>query len=151
MKGRVLWTAVLVSMMGAAAVSTAAAEEIAASLYEAAKKEGSVVVYGPPGESSRRAFSEAFQKAYPGIGVSFEGAFGPAHLTKILAAHNAGRYIADVFVNGPEPALALKRAGLLQEIEPAIVLPGVKNADKWWLGKLDFIYRERKFLLAFWP
>ena len=152
MNGRMLWTALLASIIAfcTAAVSAATAEETAASLYEAAKPEGSVAVYGPPGQSSRRAFSEAFQKAYPDIRVSFEGAFGPAHLTKILAAHNAGRNIADVFINGPEPAMALIRAGLLQEIEPAIVLPHIKDADKWWLGKLDFIDRERKFIVAFW-
>jgi len=150
MYGRLIGTAVLLGIAALFAGIASAQEAAVAALSEAARKEGSVVVYGPPGESSRRAFSEAFEKAYPGVKVSYEGAFGPAHLTKIMAGHSAQRYIADIFINGPEPALALKRANLLQEIESVIVQSGIKDADKWWLSKLDFIDRERKYVLAFW-
>jgi hypothetical protein len=41
-----------------------------------AKKEGSVVVWGPPGDLIRQALTEGFQKAFPGINVEFTGSRG---------------------------------------------------------------------------
>jgi iron(III) transport system substrate-binding protein len=120
-----------------------------AQLVEAAQKEGSVSVFGPPGESSRKAFAEEFQKAYPSIQISYEGGMGPSHFPKIQEAVKAGRQVADVFINGPEPGLTMKRSGLFQELDP-LLLPDNKDGSKWWQGKLDYIDNEGKYFLAFW-
>jgi iron(III) transport system substrate-binding protein len=117
----------------------------------AAKREGTVVVFGPPGERSRRAFADEFKKAYPAITVEYSGGWGPAHAPKLLEARKAGRPLADIFISGPQPGLsALKDSGMMQELLPSLILPEVKDPKKWWLGKLDFIDKERKYYLAFW-
>ncbi len=41
-----------------------------------AKKEGKIIVYGPPGGDIRRALTEGFHKAYPDIDVEYFGASG---------------------------------------------------------------------------
>jgi iron(III) transport system substrate-binding protein len=132
-----------------AAAAKPAADPMA-QLAEAARQEGSVVIFGPPGESSRVGFGEAFEKAYPGVKVSFEGAMGPAHFPKMVEADKAGRSIVDVFISGPEPGLTMKRSGMFQELDPLIVAPDIKDGSKWWQGKLDYIDKEGKFFLAFW-
>ena len=117
----------------------------------AAKKEGKVVIFGPPGERSRTAFEGEFRKAFPGISVEYSGGWGPAHVPKILEARQAGRYLADIYISGPEPGLsALKGIGMMQELMPALILPEVKDPKNWWLGKLDFIDKEKRYYLAFW-
>lgn len=116
-----------------------------------ARREGKVVVFGPPGERSRTAFEGEFTKAFPGIAVEYSGGWGPAHAPKVLEARKAGRYLADVFISGPQPGLsALKNIGMMQELTPALILPEVKDPKNWWLGKLDFIDKERRYYLAFW-
>jgi iron(III) transport system substrate-binding protein len=117
----------------------------------AAKREGTVVVFGPPGERSRRAFAHEFKKAFPAISVEYSGGWGPAHAPKILEARKAGRYLGDIFISGPQPGLsALKDSGMMQALMPALILPEVKDPKKWRLGKLDFIDKERRYYLAFW-
>lgn len=116
-----------------------------------ATQEGKVVVLGPPGENSRRAFSEAFQKAFPIIAVEYSGGWGPAHVPKLVESRKAGRSIADVFISGPQPGLqGLKDKGFFQPLEQALILPEIKKPDNWWRGKLDFIDKEEKYYLAFW-
>jgi hypothetical protein len=44
----------------------------------AAKKDGRVVVWGPPGELIREAMTKNFQQAYPDIAVEYSGARGGA-------------------------------------------------------------------------
>lgn len=116
-----------------------------------AKQEGRVVVMGPPGANARRAFSEMFQKAFPNIAVEYSGGWGPAHVPKLVESRKAGRYFADVFISGPQPGLqGLKDKGFFQPLEPALMLPEVRNPENWWRGKLDFIDKEEKYYLAFW-
>ena len=116
-----------------------------------ASQEGKVVVMGPPGEISRKAFSEAFQKAFPKITVEYSGGWGPAHVPKLVESRKAGRNIADVYISGPQPGLqSLKDTGFFQPLEQALILPEIKKPDNWWRGKLDFIDKEGKFYLAFW-
>lgn len=44
----------------------------------AAKKDGRVVVWGPPGELIREAMTKNFQQAHPDIAVEYSGARGGA-------------------------------------------------------------------------
>lgn len=118
-------------------------------LLAAGQAEGSVVVLGPPGAPARSVFVEEFQKAHPGIRVQFEGAQGPAHLAKVLAAQKAGRSLADIFVGGPQPALQLRDARLAQPLVPALLHPDAKDTSRWLGGKFDFVDKERQYVLAY--
>jgi len=118
-------------------------------LLVAARAEGSVIVFGPPGAPARSVFVDEFHKAHPGIRVSFEGAQGPGHLTKILAAQQAGRPLADLFIGGPQPALQLRDVKLAQPLVPALLLPDARDPSRWQGGRFDFVDKERQYAIAY--
>ncbi len=72
-------------------------------VYEAAKKEGKVVVYS----SSSRIFdiAETFQAAYPGITVEGYDITAPDLILKVKAEQNAGIHNADVIFVGDPPTV----------------------------------------------
>lgn len=112
-------------------------------MLAAAKKEGKVVVNGPPGDLYRQT-AMAFQKAYPDIQVEFTGADGPVFSPKILAERNAGQYLWDVYLGGATTALsAFKPAGILDPLKPALLLPDVLDNSKW-AGGLDNFWMDKE-------
>src|SRR4030095_4410906 len=58
----------------------------------AAKGEGRVVIMGPAGADVRDAFTEGFQKKYPGIRVDYNGMAGAQVAPKLLNELSAGVY-----------------------------------------------------------
>ena len=76
----------------------------------AAKKEGVVSIWGPPGTWARKALAVAFQKSFPDIKVAYQGASGSRHWPKIARERRAGLYTIDVHVGdgtSPEEAVQL--------------------------------------------
>ena len=71
-----------------------------------AKKEGKVVVLGPPGDRIREAISQGFSKAFPDISLEFSGARGGELATKVKAERDAGIYSVDIVINGSSTANA---------------------------------------------
>lgn len=116
----------------------------------AAKKEGTVMVWGPPGGWARKALAEAFQKSYPDIKIEYQGASGSRHWPKIERERKAGLYTVDVHIGGSGTAAGvLYRAKVLEPIEPALMLPDVKDKKNWWDGQYQFADRENKYVFVF--
>src|SRR5262249_26696326 len=70
----------------------------------AAKKEGTVVVLGPPGDVIRNAMIDGFKKAYPGISIEYSGGRSGEQAVKLGTERDGGIYSADVFLGGPTTA-----------------------------------------------
>ncbi len=105
----------------------------------AAKKEGKVVVWGPPGELIGQAMTEGFKKAFPDIPIEYSGARGGEQATRIKAERDGGVYSVDVMLNGTTTAInQMKPMRALDPIAPALMLPEVTNLKKWRGGKLEF-------------
>jgi iron(III) transport system substrate-binding protein len=101
-------------------------------LVQAAKQEGSVVLYGPSGDTFYAALVTRFQKAFPEIKVESTLGVGAALLTRLNAERSAGRYIADVWVNGSTVALlGLKPNGGMKPLEPQLILPEILDKRAW--------------------
>lgn len=116
----------------------------------AAKKEGKVVVLGPPGAADRRVLTEGFQKSFPGIDVEYTGASGFQVVPRLQAERRAGKYLADVHVGNPGSILSsMLPAGMLDPVKPALVLPEVLAPSKWWEGGLEFADRAAKYNVVF--
>jgi len=99
-----------------------------------AKKEGQVNVY--IWGTTTILDSGAFQKAYPGIKVLGVPAVGPQLAYRILSERRAGKFLADVVIDGlPNTYPTLQRAGALDPIKPVLLLPEVLDESKWWGGK----------------
>jgi ABC-type Fe3+ transport system substrate-binding protein len=101
-------------------------------LVAAAKQEGAMVLYGPSGDTFYAALVTRFQKAFPEIKVESTLGVGAALLTRLNAERAAGRYIADVWVNGSTVALrGLKPLGGMKPLEPVLVLPEILDKRAW--------------------
>jgi iron(III) transport system substrate-binding protein len=105
----------------------------------AAKKEGRVVVWGPPGELIREAMTREFKKAHPDISIEYSGARGGEQAVRIKAERDGGVYSVDVLLSGTTTAMIqMKPMGALDPIEPALVLPEVVNTKHWRDNRLEF-------------
>jgi iron(III) transport system substrate-binding protein len=116
----------------------------------AAKKEGKVVVWGPPGAEARKALSEGFQKSFPAIEVEYTGASGSKVAPRLIAERRSGQYLVDIHIGGTTTMLeSLLDSRVLDPIPPALILPEVIDPRRWWQGRLDFSDREGKYNLVF--
>ncbi len=97
-----------------------------------AKKEGVVALYGPSGDSLEAALIARFAKAYPEIRVESTLGVGAGLLTRLAAERAAGRYLADVWVNGSTVVLkGLKPQHGLAPLDPFLILPEVRDKNAW--------------------
>lgn len=118
-----------------------------------AKKEGKVVILGPPGNLWREALTAPFQKAFPEIEVDFQGMSGRDLGPKLINEQKADKYLVDLTVGGPNTALnSLIPANALDAIPRD--LPNTKptevNEKKWHSGfEFGFMDSTNKFIYAF--
>ncbi len=119
-----------------------------AKLTDGAKKERSVVMYSTMSSVLRQPLSEAFQARY---GISVEMTFGRgAEISeKLISQRRAGLFIADVYNGGSgTPVRQLKPAGVLDPLEPALLLPEVKESKNWF-GGLRWVDPPQNTILSF--
>jgi ABC-type Fe3+ transport system substrate-binding protein len=115
-----------------------------------AKKEGKVVVLGPPGDQIRQAITQGFAKAFPDIGIEFSGARGGELATRVKAERDAGIFSVDILINGTSTANAyFKPMKALDPVEPALILPEVLDPKNWRDNRLEFSDRDTRFDLVF--
>ncbi|MGH7771804.1 MAG: ABC transporter substrate-binding protein [Candidatus Binatia bacterium] len=116
----------------------------------ATKKEGKVVVFGPPGELIRQGLIDGFKKAFPEVALEFSGARGPELATKVRSERDAGIYTADLIISGATTGLTMfKPMKALDPIEPFLILPEVKDPKYWRDNKLLFADKEGKLVFVF--
>ena len=84
------------------------------SLYQAAKKEGQVVFWGPTDPEHIAPVAAAFKRQFPGIEVTHFEIQPPEYTQRLVAEAQAGRTPeADIIELGPREIVALKGRGLL--------------------------------------
>ena len=120
-------------------------------VVEAAKKEGKIVMSGPPGENWRTTLVDMFQQEYPEITVELTAGPGRNFLPRIRQERKLGKKLWDFRVGGTDTVIEAKRNGFLAPIRP-LLLPEIADDSKW-IGGLDglFIFpdREKKYIFAF--
>jgi iron(III) transport system substrate-binding protein len=115
-----------------------------------AKKEGKVVVWGPPGEVIRKAMTEGFKKAFPDIAIEYSGARGGEQATRIKAERDGGVYGVDVLLSGTTTAITqMKPMKALDPISPVLMLPEVTEVKHWRDRKLEFSDEDTRLNLVF--
>lgn len=115
-----------------------------------AKKEGKVVVMGPPGDLIRDAMTQGFKKAYPDVSIEYSGARGGELATRAKAERDAGIYSIDIVLSGTTTANAyFKPMKALDPIEPALILPEVMDLKYWRDSRLEFSDRSTRYTLVF--
>jgi iron(III) transport system substrate-binding protein len=107
-----------------------------------AKKEGRLNMVGPRGGERRQVLAEAFSKRF-GIEVEYLPAGGFEVPPRVQRERQAGLYLWDVFIAGTTTLFkGLHPAGALDPIEPALILPEVKEPKNWRGGTLPFFDKK---------
>lgn len=115
-----------------------------------AKKEGKVVVWGPPGELIRNALTQGFRKAFPDIAIEYSGARGGEQASKLKAERDGNVYSLDILLSGTTTAITyMKPMKALEPIEPGLILPEVTDSKNWRGNMLEFADKEGKYNLVF--
>jgi iron(III) transport system substrate-binding protein len=145
-----LLTLFLFNGQGALAQSDSGWQKKWDSTVAGAKKEGKVVVLGPPGDMVREAITQGFSKAFPDITVEYAGARGGELATRIKSERDAGIYSVDIVISGTSTAnMYFKPMKSLDPIEPALILPEVLDAKNWRDNRLEFSDRSTRLNLVF--
>ena len=115
-------------------------------IVAAAKKEGSVVVTGPPFAETRLQLEQAFQKRF-GFKLEYIGDEGGQAVTRVEREAVAGRPTIDALLSGNTELLSLYPAGRLAPIKDKLMLPDALDPSKWREGKLRFNDPEGQYFL----
>lgn len=116
----------------------------------AAKKEGRVVVAGPPGEAYRQTMT-AFVKAYPDIQLDFVGTQGRDFAPRIMQERRAGQFLWDINIGGASTMFnVLMPASVLEPLQPALILHDLLDNKTWRGGFAEgWIDLEKKYIYGF--
>ena len=104
-------------------------------LVAAAKKERKIVIGAPPGSDFKNEVQAVLKKRFD-LDIEFIQAPGPSLMSKIVAEKKAGTTTVDAFLIGPCTGNALLKTDLFEPLAPAMILPEVKDAAKWFGGHL---------------
>jgi len=119
----------------AGAAHSAEAPEDWKKVLEAAKKEGKVVVGGPPTSVLRQKFKETFEKRF-GIELELISAPGPQNASRAMAEFKAGVKYFDVLHGGSGTLEPLMRENMLAPFMDFVILAEAKDPRQWWGGHM---------------
>lgn len=115
---------------------------------EGAKKEGKLVAGIPASAELRKLLLDGFKARHPYIELDATTSRGPANASKIAAEHAAGTRYFDLLLSGTSTPFSLLQAGILEPIEPLLILPEVKDPKRWFGGH-DWLDNGRRYIYNF--
>jgi iron(III) transport system substrate-binding protein len=101
--------------------------------YEAAKKEGKLVLYGVGNATLYNPVRDAFQKRFPGIELVGVDQRGRESREKVLAEQQSKNFVADVVISGTDTQNELVQNGVIEKYEAAelsSVIPELVPPDR---------------------
>jgi iron(III) transport system substrate-binding protein len=105
-------------------------------LVDAARKEGTVTVSIPASAEMRKQLEENFKKRF-GIEVEVFTSRGSTGVRRMADEFKAGVRHFDLHIGGSSSIVSgMLAEGILDPIEPWLVLPEVKDPKQWWGGHL---------------
>ncbi len=151
MMRRIYLLLTIVVMVAVGYLPTAAAapawQEEWEKVLAAAKKEGTVSMIGLAGSRLKDSLTLAFEKKY-GIKVEYSALRGSEIGPKVSVERKAGKFLWDICVGGPtSPLLVLLPGGMLDPIEPALILPDVKDPKHWRGGRIEYLDAGKHILM----
>lgn len=112
-----------------------------------AKKEGKVVVSGPPVPGFRQALTDGFRKAF-GISLEYLGLPSGELAVRLEREAAAGRVSVDASIGGASSSLVNEMPkGLLEPVADKLILPEVTNPKMWQRGKLKWVDNQQRYIL----
>jgi iron(III) transport system substrate-binding protein len=118
-------------------------------VLEAAKKDGKVVVGGPPTAVLRQKFKETFEKKFA-IEMELVSAPGPQNASRAQSEFKAGVKYFDVLHAGSGTLEPLMRENMLAPFMDFVILPEVKDPRQWWGGHMwEDNIKTNRFIYSF--
>jgi ABC-type Fe3+ transport system substrate-binding protein len=115
---------------------------------EAAKKEGKVTISIPASAEMRKQIEDNFKKRF-GIEVEVFTSRGSAGVRRIADELKAGVRHFDLHIGGSSSIVSgMLDEGILDPIEPWLVLPEVKNPKQWWGGHM-WVDKAKRYVYMF--
>lgn len=114
-----------------------------------AKNEKRVTIYGTMQNTVFDVLKPIVLDKY---GIPIEVIMGRSNdiAAKILAQERAGIHLADVFIGGPTPIIAMiKPEGYLVSLNNILLLPEILEPKSWWKGELDWADKDHMVLAFF--
>jgi len=117
-------------------------------LVEAAKKEGKVTVSVPASSEVKKQLEENFKKRY-GIDVEIFTSRGSTGVRRMADEFKAGVRYFDLHIGGSSSIVSgMLDEGIIDAIEPWLVLPEVKDPKQWWGGHM-WVDSAKRFIYMF--
>ena len=117
-------------------------------LVDAARKEGKVTVSLPASAELKRQIEEQFKKRF-GIEVEVFTARGSAGVRRMADEFKAGVRHFDLHIGGSSSIISgMLDEGIIDPIDPWLVLPEVRDAKQWWGGHL-WVDTAKRFIYMF--
>jgi len=117
-------------------------------LVDAARKEGKVTVSLPASAELKRQIEEQFKKRF-GIEVEVFTARGSAGVRRMADEFKAGVRHFDLHIGGSSSIISgMLDEGILDPIDPWLVLPEVRDPKQWWGGHL-WVDTAKRFIYMF--
>lgn len=105
-------------------------------VVEGAKKEGKVVVSIPASAELRKGMEETFTRRY-GITLELFPARGSEAVRRMVEEFKAGVRYFDLHIGGTSSIVTgLLAEGILEAVEPWMILPEVRDPKNWWGGHI---------------
>ena len=115
---------------------------------DGARKEGHLALYGGQ-EITHPDILAAFNREFPFINVATVAGRAGDLMARVTAERRADKFLADVMASGPNGPRTLYLAKALDPIVPALILPEVNDASKWYGGKHWYADPENQFIFMF--
>ncbi|MFN0074525.1 MAG: ABC transporter substrate-binding protein [Chloroflexota bacterium] len=116
-------------------------------LVDAAKKEGTVVVSGPPTQAVRNDLPKAFKDRF-GIELEYLGGRSGDLMTRLKSERSAGQYTLDAMIAGATTLYTQAYPEkMIDPIRPQLFTPEATEGSNWQRGNLWFMDPEDQYLL----
>ena len=117
-------------------------------LIDSARKEGKVTISLPASAELKRQIEEQFKKRY-GIEVEVFTARGSIGVRRMADEFKAGVRHFDLHIGGSSSILSgMLDEGIIDAIDPWLVLPEVRDPKQWWGGHL-WVDTAKRFIYMF--
>lgn len=98
---------------------------------DAARKEGKVIVGGPPSPRLRNLLKQAWAKDFPGIDMTMAVAAPRGFAGKLKLERKAGKYLWDGYISVSSSAMFRVAKEVFDPLPPALILDEVTDPKAW--------------------
>lgn len=112
----------------------------------AAKKEGSLAIYGNIDPKTMRDVQQVFTSRY-GINLEMMSGKSAELIARLERERAAGLNVVDVYTMGGATAvLDMKPKGMIAPLEPYLILPEAKDPKAWPAGRVSFLDKAKTII-----